>query len=495
MDIAFTPSPDVAVILNTLLDKLEQRAQRNTPHASLSTQPAPRNPQPATRSIKLLLTDLPLPAYFSQTDPEPRLIANQQLQELAKLGLLTVTWLPGETSHLLAAVTLQTQHATRNPPDATRNTEHATPTTPDATPLYSLLQRTPLAASRTRLESLLLADQFRFPAEDWRARGVRHVLSQLRAGKSPTPFSLTNAEWNLDLLTVLAALPSLEAETPSRVFSVHIFNDSKRFDELKPALVRLARRANPEWKSLPADEILRELNLVANPTHIHLAGNWQITTTNGEVLSLGGFTPSIGFPAAQTIAIQSVTIHADAVLCIENLTTFHEFIRAQEITQRNTHHGPNISCSVYALICIHGNPSPSIRHILRLIPVETPIYLWADLDYGGFNILGQLRGQISPRIQPCWMGIPTFDAHAQLSRPLTQNDQRNLKHLASHPGLQDVRPVIAHLLKRGLKMEQEALDLRFVLSCPPFIPPFSPLRPLKNQAPLGKDGGTEGGGE
>ena len=434
MDIPLTPSSDVAVILHALLDKLENRAKYNAQHPTCI-------PEYAIRSIKVLLTDLAVPAYFSQTDPEPRLIANHQLRELAKIGLVSLLWLPGQTDHLLAAVILQTEHAAY---------------------LYDLLRRAPLAAACSRLESMLLGDQFRFPANDWRARAVGHILNQLRAGKSPAPFSLTNAEWNLDLLTVLASLPSLEAETPYRVFSVRIFNDSKRFDEFRSSLVRLARRANREWKYLPVEEILRELNLVANPNYIHIAGNWQITTNNGEVLSLGGFTPSLGFPAVQTSAIHSIDIHADAVLCIENLTTFHEFVRAE--AARKTQRSSNISCSVfrYAVLCTLGNPFPSIRHILSLIPDGTPTYLWADIDYGGFNILSQLRRWVSPNIQPYRMDIPAFDAHAQLSCPLTQNDERNLKNLLSRPELADVFPVIGHLLKRGLKLEQEALDMRLV---------------------------------
>lgn len=421
MEIAFTPSPDVAVALNALLDKLERRLD----HAS--------------RPIKVLLTELPFSAYFSQTDPEPRLIANDQLQQLAKLGLLTLSWLPGETGHLLAAVILQTEHATR---------------------LYDLLHRSPLAASRSRLESLLLADQFRFPGEDWRSRAVRHTLSQLCAGKSPAPFSLTNAEWNLDLLTILAALSSLEAETPYRVFSVRIFNDSKRFDELKSALVSLARRAHPAWKSLPAEELLRELNLVANPTHISMSGNWQITTTSGEVLLLGGFIPAVGFPAAQTVDIQSVSVHASAVLCIENLTTFHEFVRTHS---RMSAHGKPYQTSSgddYAILCTLGNPSPAIRHLLSLLHAETPIYIWADLDYGGFNILSQLRRWVSPRIYPYRMDISNFEAYAHLSHPLRQSDRDNLQRLRTRPELQDVQLVIDHLLKRGLKLEQEAFGLK-----------------------------------
>ena len=421
MEITFSPSPDVVVVLNALLDQFENRARQ---HANSETG--------NTRAIKITLADMALPTYFSQTDPEPRLIANQQLRQLSELGLLNLTWLPGENGHLLNAVMLPKK-------PVADGAEHAS--------LYNVLHRQPLANSRSRLETLLLADRFRFPPDDWRARALGYILHQLRSGKSPSPFSLSDPGWNNDLLTLLEALPGLTSEMPYRVFSVHTFNDSKRFDELKPALVRLVRLANPQWKGLPADELLRELNLVANPGYIHLAGGWQLTTSEGEILSLGGFTPSLGFPAAQIAYLQQVAVHAEAVLCIENLTTFHEFARTQE------------SASVaFAVVCTLGNPSPAIRRLLRLIPASVPIYLWSDLDYGGFNILSQLRQQVSLTIQPYRMDIPTFEVHAHLSRPLSTSDVRNLKRLYLRPELHDVRPVIEHLLKRRLKLEQEAIS-------------------------------------
>jgi hypothetical protein len=55
------------------------------------------------------------------------------------------------------------------------------------------------------------------------------------------------------------------------------------------------------------------------------------------------------------------------------------------------------------------------------------------------------------------MDIETFETHALLARPLTARDEQNLKRLSRHPALADVRPVIEHLLKRGLKLEQEAV--------------------------------------
>ena len=412
VEISFTPSPDIAVIINALLDKFESRAKRKTEHT--------------TRSIKISLSDVSLPAYFSQTDPAPRLIANEQLAQLEQTGLLTLTWLPGETGNLLQSVTLKTEHAA----------------------LYTLIKREPASNIRARLETLLLAEQFRFSRDDWQTRAIHRTLTQLRTGKSPTPFSLTDSSWNLDLLTVLSALSKLETETPYRVFSVRTFNDSKRFDELKPAIVRLARLANREWKAFSSEDVLRELNLVANPNYIYMAGNWQLTTQNGEILSMGCFTPSIGFPAAQIETIQSATIHADSVLCIENLTSFHEFLRTNGT--RNTRH---------ATLCIMGNPSPPIRRLLCLIPETTPIYLWSDMDYGGFNILSQMRKYIRPQIQFHLMDIPTFEKCMHLSRPLTQTDVRNLKHLRTRPELVDIRSTIEHLIQRGLKLEQEAIQV------------------------------------
>ena len=428
--ISFVPSADTRVIVNALLDIFERREASSM------------------RAIKVKLRETNLPAYFSQQDPEPRMITNQQMQTLADSNFIQLKWVAGEEHHLLESITLPTPHV-----------PHPTPRE-----LYTLLNRIPLSNQRSQLESLLLADKFRFSADDWRARALKQILDKLHAGKSPSPFSLTASDFNSDLLSALLALSSLQVETPYRVFSVRIFNDTKRFDDLRPALIRLARQANPEWKSFTNEDLLRELNLVANPGYIHLSGNWQFTTFDGEILSLNSFSPSIGFPAAQISSIQTVSVHADSVLCIENLTSFYEFIRNAHAPLTTPHaplpmsHAP--LTMPHAVICLMGNPSPAIRRLLRLISDETKIYLWSDMDYGGFNILSQLRKQVSASVQPYLMDISTFETHAHLSRPLTQSDRRNLKRLAFTSSLKDIHPIIEHLLKRGLKLEQEAIQTR-----------------------------------
>ncbi len=253
---------------------------------------------------------------------------------------------------------------------------------------------------------------------------MQWCFEQLQAEKSPAPFSLTDEVFNRDLLTALAALDGVTEETPHRVFSVRVFNDSKRFEALKGAVGTLARHNQPEWRGLSNDEILRELNLVANPGHLYLHGPWQLIT-------LGEFYPSVGLPTAQAARLRRVTVATPNVICIENPTSFYELIR-----NATTHSALKTQHSV---LCLWGNPSPACRHLLSCLPAETQLWVWADIDYGGLNILAQLREQVNPHARPYLMDIETLEAHAQWAHPLTPADSQNLTRLLRRPALADMQ--------------------------------------------------------
>ena len=410
MAIPFTPASDTAAIINHLLDIYERR-----------------DGQPK-QAIRARLGELSLPGYYSQVDPIPRVTTNEQLTQLARQGLVTLTWEAGQTEHLLETVTL----------NAAR---------PE--PLYQLLDRQPLAAQRQYLRELLLAE--RAHLSGWRRKAVEHCLSQLREHKSPAPFSLTNDDWNRDLLTTLLVLPDGETPTqmPYRVFSVRIFNDSKRFETLKDTVARLAHRHNPLWRDLSLPEILREMGLVANPDHLYLYGPWQLTDEDGQVVSLSGFYPSVGIPAVLAGRVQQVKVETGRIICVENLATFYELVRYE-----------GQDC---AALCLHGNPSPAARHLLRCLaatlPDSTSLRVWADIDYGGLNILAQLRRQVSARFASYRMDAATLKQHAQWAQPLSKNDERNLTRLRQQAVLQDMVDLIDFMLLEGIKLEQEAVRL------------------------------------
>lgn len=404
--VAFSPAPDVAAVLHNLLDQYERRQD------------------PQARVIRIDLEALDLPGYGSQLDPEPRQVANEQFQALERAGLVHLAWLPGQTGHLLESVSLEAGCAAR---------------------LFALLERDPLAARRARLRDLLLGGRFRL--DGWRLRAVNRILSQIREERSPAPFSLRDDDLNRDLLAALVALGDVPAETPIRAFSVRVWNDSKRFEALQGAVVRLARRQVPAWRDLRADEVLGELGLVANPGHLTLYGPWRLVDGRGVVHNLADFWPSVGIPAHLAAGLQQAGVAAGRVVCVENLTAFHELVRRE----------PRDLAALY----LGGNPSPACRALLRClagqVPPDLPLLVWADIDYGGLSILAQVRRLVSPRFAPYRMDVETLESHVSQARPLAAGDAARLARLARDPHLADVRPLVDHMLARGLKLEQEAL--------------------------------------
>jgi hypothetical protein len=379
---AFTPSPDVTAIVAALLNKLERRSIR---------QVAPAGEERSPRSIKVEMGEIDLPGYYSQVDPEPRQVANEQLQWLENTGRLRLAWQPGEKGHLLESVGLVYGCEA---------------------PLYALLGRVPTTSLRTRLESQLLGDRFRFAEQGWQYRAIRHVLEQIKDNKSPAPFILNDPIFNEDLLSALIALATVEEETPFRVFSVRTFNNSKRFEDLKKAVVRLARFSHPAWKRLPGDELLRELNLVANPSFLLLSGAWTLVDATGQVLSLGEFTPSVGIPSVQAMHMERANVHAGMVVCIENFTSFHTLAGslARDGRQQNT-----------ALLCLAGNPSPACRRLLKCLSKslaeDIPLYAWADMDYGGFTSWRNCAGMLARVLCPTtWVSILWIVLRSLLNR-------------------------------------------------------------------------------
>lgn len=424
----FTPSKETATIIQRLLDIYERRGG---------------HPKQVVR-VKLADMREHLPGYYSQVDPLPRAVANEQTTAMAQRGWVAVHWEPGQEDHLLAAVDLA--------PEA-------------AEALYILVEREPLAAQRVRLRNLLMGR--RFSVRDWRRLAIDGVLDRLKADRSPTPFKFDDEAWNHDVLDALVALPeNPTVETPYRVFSVRVFNDSKRFDTLKHAVARLARRCHSAWRGLNNREILRELGLVPNPSHLYLAGPWRLTGARGEAVFLGAFHPSVGIPASLAAQVSEVTAAARRIICVENLTTFYELIARVDETSAGAASEAGMQGADLAAICLLGNPSPACRHLLQRLAADmdpdATLYLWADLDYGGLNILSQLRRTVSPRIQPYRMDAATLASFAYWGQPLTARDRRNLARLRDDPHLADMTGVIDALLTGGVKLEQEAIVLREV---------------------------------
>jgi hypothetical protein len=137
---------------------------------------------------------------------------------------------------------------------------------------------------------------------------------------------------------------------------------------------------------------------------------------------------------------------ASAVVTVENLTSFSEFVAVKPASILAIFTGGFASPTVIALF-----------RAVRAVQPDLPFFHWGDLDAGGLRILAHLRKHLG-EIVPLAMDVATFDAHRQHAQPLAENEREVLAQLRAHPALADCAPLIGRLLEANEKLEQEAVQ-------------------------------------
>ncbi len=248
-------------------------------------------------------------------------------------------------------------------------------------------------------------------------------------------------DW-LDAVRVIESCAKRSTESisaPIREFSARLFRDSKRIEKLTAHLdVLLAGSvgANPR----PAVEVWQEIGLFREEQPVLLAGRVQIERERvTSVLDM----PFTGLPAS---TIGRVAGPLDAVMTIENLTTFHSEAkrRAGEAT---------------LLIYTAGMPSPAwrtmYRRLLASIPATTPVSHWGDVDEGGFRIAATIAAaacSVGHRLLPHAMSPQ--DVPNDMRVDASPRTLERIRHFAAAAGWPELGQSVADA---GFTSEQEAL--------------------------------------
>ncbi len=395
--------PELArTILHTLLDRYEQ-PQRQT-------------------VVRVRLTAKTHPAYFAPDNAAPRSETNAALHHLASQGIVQLHWQKWEQGNWLEAVDLLPAHAAT---------------------LYTLLNRTPRQQQEAELHTLLAAQ---VPHTDWNAAFLAWAQQQLARQRALHPLNLDHPQWNADLLTALDAIARLRAPLSERALSVRLFANSKRIAELRSAIIAVLRRHDAQSAAFGDDDraLLRAHMVERIPEYVPLAGP-LVLRTNATTLDLSGFEAGLALPTSLLQHSQIVACRAEAVVTVENATSFHELLPVRH---------PSV-LAVY----LGGFASPAVLTLLHNLRQAVPaitFYHWGDLDPDGLRILLHLRGTLAT-VQPLAMDAETFLCQRPYAQPLTTRDRAALKSLQSHPQLADCHPLIAALLHADRKLEQEAI--------------------------------------
>lgn len=227
--------------------------------------------------------------------------------------------------------------------------------------------------------------------------------------------------------------------TPVRELSARLFRDSKRIEKLTAPLDVLLM-GSFESASRTSVEVWQEMGLFREEQPVYLAGHVQITRTRVTALLDEPFT---GLPASTVLKVSG---GLEAILTIENLTTFHS--EAKQGAGKPT-----------LLIYTAGMPSPAwiamYKRLLSSVPNTISVHHWGDVDEGGFRIAAHLAtaaADCGHTLQS--KNMSPEDVPVVMRRPASERTLLRILHFAKAAGWSELG---ARVVDAKFTVEQEAL--------------------------------------
>ena len=404
------------VILSRLLDKYERSRHLTQPGGS-------------NRRVMLRTDRGELPEY-QRENAEVRDRFAQAVRELQQNGLVQAEWIPGQP--VFSKVILDLTQVDR---------------------AYSLAGRVHPGKTAEKVDAMI-QDKLAEVETPWIAAWRDNTCQALQSEwKFPSQYRKGEAYFQ-DLLQCLACYGCLGEESVTvRTFSSRCFQNSKRFEkEVQSDFVRIAAQYHEELRALCAQQEMSDreklacLGIYAHPELYQMSGNCSVNTRSGVIDLAPLFPAGIALPSTAVEAIQSFSLAGiRRITFLENKTNYEEYLLSELAPDE--------------LAVYHGGfLSPQKRLLLKKLADSAghsvKIFLWADIDLGGFLMFEQLQ-KIFPQLRPMRMSGADVERFARfgLARP---EGYLNELHIALE---QDRFPLfrgaIETILKHKVTIEQE----------------------------------------
>ena len=273
-------------------------------------------------------------------------------------------------------------------------------------------------------------------------RIVSDFCEQIKAYKK-LPYDLGyDARRVGEVLQVLEAVTKLTSETYIRNFSTALFKDSKRFQrEYRSTIESILFDYTDDV--VEKDDILGYYNLYENPTYVLIKGNARICFDESAI-ELSEMPGGIALSNGSLAGIHKISVKADKVITVENLTTYHDCDEQD---------------AVY--IYLGGYHNTSKQKLLELIYEnngDKEYYHEGDLDVYGFLILKNLIDKTQIPFKPLFMDLGTIERfyRAGLYKNLSARDRKVITSKKDGQ-LSAYKDVLEYMLANDCKVEQESI--------------------------------------
>ena len=405
-----------SIILSRLLDKYE-----NSKHLF--------EPGVSTRRVMLRIEKKELPEYEYQ-EASVRDAFNQAAQELEKDHLVALEWVTERP--VLSAIILNLDRV-------------------DA--CYPLVGRKH-PKEQAIVVAQMIEKELSSVSTSWIILWRDELCAKAKNAFSVPAYCKRDTVFLSKLLVALAMYDSLHGNSITmRTFSSKCYHDSKYFErEIRDEFLRIAQKYCSDLSELCEREEmgvrdkLACLGIYARPEIYELSGDFSLETARGIVHADALMPYGIALPSTAIDAITSVNLkNIGKIVFIENKTNYDEYVLSEMAANE--------------LVIYHGGfLSPQKRKLVSLIVHAildgVPVYFWADIDLGGFQMFVHLR-QLIPRLQPMRMTAEGVVAYHEMGFPRSADYLEKLRvalEKAEYPLFENA---IKRIIEYGVTIEQE----------------------------------------
>ena len=245
-----------------------------------------------------------------------------------------------------------------------------------------------------------------------------------------------------EIIRVLQAILMLNSETYIRNFSTALFKDSKRFQkEFRSTVESILFDYTDEV--VEKDNIFEFYNLYENPTYVIVKGN-VVIQFDASVIDGSEMPDGIALSNASLGKIRNVTVKANKVITVENLTTYHDSDEDDAVH-----------------IYLGGYHNHSKQILLEKIYADNKALAYfhkGDLDVYGFLILENLKEKTGIPFIPWMMDVATIERFYKngLYKELTSTDIKVIEE-KKDTELVAYTDVLQFMIDNNCKVEQESI--------------------------------------
>lgn len=261
-----------------------------------------------------------------------------------------------------------------------------------------------------------------------------------------------------ELIFAVKAVLRNKEEVFIRNFSIQLFHDSKRMEQLANQIGALLYQYGEFQEK---ESVLEECGIVHTPTYVMMKGNGRVRL-GGQEIDLSLLQGDIALSTESVKSLEDARVLGSRVVTVENLTSFHDYpCREDFVIYLGGFH--NKVKREFLLYLYERNARKEYRH-------------FGDIDAGGFCILEHLKRKTGIPFRSFHMDTEMLQKYQRDTKPLTENDRKRLMQLREELSerirmnqkneVEDYREVIDYMLRADCKLEQEAISISEILTNP-----------------------------